>query len=204
MKARDKYCVYWEERIGYNFKKEFDIYKYLCGNMKRKSQLRKIDDEMRFETYSAWERYVKSRFVGQNPDRLMEFSKFLNMHRRKEKTVDAISLNFFLPFYIAIMAGIFVPDIMKMDWAVLGKFAIEIVNIFMLAQRWVEKVFVILVMVVLVLLIMVFMIIIGFMIIGPLIPMFKDIFRSGLVFGFYDDYIKIVESTIKEMSCKEK
>lgn len=75
------------ENIGirwhnFDFQLEKDIYCYLCCNRMKKRALKKLNDELKFVSYSRWKQYVYRKYENCNKDELIEFSRYLNQRIR--------------------------------------------------------------------------------------------------------------------------
>lgn len=202
MKKRNTYEEYWRERLDYNFKQEFNIYKCLCGKMRWKKQLSKITDEKNFTSYLSWKRNIKVRCECLSIEELIEFLRYLNLHKREEKISDTLNINFFLSFYVALLAGVFVPAILKIDWVAVGTVLIDCVKLLFVAQSNLDRIIIMVAFVMLTLLLLSLLIGVTFMFMAPLFLVIKDIFRAELIAGFYVDYMEIIKEKIREKECK--
>lgn len=120
------------------------------------------------------------------------------MHKRGEKVTRTINVNFLLAFYAAVIAGNFVPVLMKINWAGLGTIVIECIKLFFVAQSSLEKILIAVVCLMIIVLILVYVAGIILIILSSLIPLFKDIFKSELIANFYIDYMEILNNIISE------
>lgn len=71
----------------YNFDFQFEkaIYDYLCCKRVKKKMLRKLDEDLKFESYQQWKQYVVDRYQKLSVAKLTEFSRFLNQEIRDLK-----------------------------------------------------------------------------------------------------------------------
>ena len=81
MKKKNTYEKYWREKMDYEFKHEFDIYKYLCGKLHCKKQISKVAKGNRFTSYLAWKKNNQDCCRG-GIEELEEFHRYLNMCKR--------------------------------------------------------------------------------------------------------------------------
>lgn len=75
------------EKIGkkwhnFDLKSEKTIYCYLCCIRVGKCKLRKLDYDLRFESYLQWKKYVAYKYQNFDIDELIEFSRYLNQRIR--------------------------------------------------------------------------------------------------------------------------
>lgn len=71
------------KNYGFNFKKEFNKYLFLCGERIKKSQWKKLDDNDKFYTYEQWETSIKTKYSVYSIKALEQFYKYLNHCQRK-------------------------------------------------------------------------------------------------------------------------
>lgn len=71
----------------YNFDFQFEkaIYDYLCCKRVKKKMLRKLDENLKFESYQQWKQYVVNKYQKLSVAKLTEFSRFLNQEIRDLK-----------------------------------------------------------------------------------------------------------------------
>lgn len=65
---------------NFDFKLEQSIYYYVCCLRGRGRTLRKLDKELKFESYQEWKQYIWDKYKSVDKDKLIEFSRYLN-HR---------------------------------------------------------------------------------------------------------------------------
>lgn len=68
-----------EECYGFDFKLEKNIYCYLCCVRMNSLKLRNLKAEFRFDFYQQWKRYVRNNNEKFDKDKLIEFSRYLNL-----------------------------------------------------------------------------------------------------------------------------
>lgn len=76
-----------EKYYNFNIQKELIIYKYLCKTKYYKKKFKKLQSDLKFDTYCEWENYVKEKHKDLSDEKLLEFSKFLNLQKRNERPV---------------------------------------------------------------------------------------------------------------------
>lgn len=72
---------------GFDFQLEKNIYCYLCSYKMKKRNLKKVNEKLRFVSYSQWKQYICTKYENYNSDELMEFSRYLNQRIRKIKPI---------------------------------------------------------------------------------------------------------------------
>lgn len=71
--------VIGKEEYNFDFQLEKNIYKNLCCIHVKKKHIRKLKQEnLKFNTYSAWKKYIFNKYKNCNREQLLEFSKYLN------------------------------------------------------------------------------------------------------------------------------
>lgn len=166
--------------------------------MRKKKEIRKIPEENLFDTYAAWETYVKSHLEKQEVEKLNEFFRFLKNLSRRVGYENTINNNLILPFCVGLMTGCFIPLLFKIDWNFVTDIQVLIVEKFSLIQETSGRMkanflFGLFVFYGL----SIFVAVIG-LCIYLIFSVCKDIFSSRLKRGFYEDYIEIVNDVIKE------
>lgn len=101
----EKMIIGWEKKQRekefeniFDEKKEYKIYKYLCGKkirnwkgiLSRKCCI--VEENELFHTYKEWEEHVWQKYKGLNNDQMREFQKFLNQKKRVESQVTKTKL----------------------------------------------------------------------------------------------------------------
>lgn len=66
----------------FDFGLERNIYCYLCCIRVKSRKLRKLNKELKFESYQQWNKYVRNKYENFNKDILIEFSRYLNQEIR--------------------------------------------------------------------------------------------------------------------------
>lgn len=193
MGKRKRYREYWKERLNYDYNKEYNIYKYLCGGMRHKWQEKKVPKEKRFETYSAWKEHVIACYETRDLDKLKEFRRYLNRCRRVEKSTKGMPNALILPLYSAFATQI----LTKIDWTVMldasKKFADD-----MIEYGWDVEI----IMSILFIMWLVIVIVFGLLIFIPIVVMIINILKAAIMEGetesFYEDYIEIMDEVITQ------
>ena len=101
MKDKDYYRpkIYWDKH--FDFKEEFMIYQYLCGNLKKKRTRKKVKEK--FIYYKDWKHYVKEKYKEMDEQLLQEFLRYLNTKKRWEASeTERISI-IWIPFLIVVI-----------------------------------------------------------------------------------------------------
>lgn len=62
----------------FDFVLERNIYCYLCCIRVKSRKLRKLNKELKFESYQQWNKYVRNKYEKFDKDSLSEFSRYLN------------------------------------------------------------------------------------------------------------------------------
>lgn len=109
MKKRKKLVympkAHWKETMGFDIEKEFEIYQYLCGTLKSKRKINKIDEQKQFRKYKLWKNYVEETLQKCNGDQLEEFYHFLKLNEMECEMDGGMNTSFLLPFSIAFVSG---------------------------------------------------------------------------------------------------
>lgn len=92
----DNIGIRWYE---FDFQSEKNIYCYLCCDKMKKRALKKLDEKLKFVSYSQWKQYICNKYENYNKDELIEFSRYLNQKIRNIKPGREY-LNIILPCFI--------------------------------------------------------------------------------------------------------
>ncbi len=74
-----------KEYYDFDFLEEKNIYKYLCRRHMKKNSIKKMDNNLKFETYEQWKRYIFNKYKDYQNEKLIEFSYFINQKIRDVK-----------------------------------------------------------------------------------------------------------------------
>lgn len=66
------------ENYNFDYKKEIEIYRFLCGEKMNNKQFNGLNVHEQFSTYTEWENYVANKYTNYPIDGLKEFSRYLN------------------------------------------------------------------------------------------------------------------------------
>ena len=108
---------YWKNAIGFDIKKEFLIYQFLCGKLRWARQVKKIDEEKRFTEYKSWRKYVEGNLTECDADRLMEFYHFLKLREIECNINMGTDTSLWIPVMVALFSGIIVQCVFMMSEA---------------------------------------------------------------------------------------
>lgn len=72
---------------NFDFQSEKNIYCYLCCDKMKKRALKKLDEKLKFVSYSQWKQYICDKYENYNKDELIEFSRYLNQRIRRIKPI---------------------------------------------------------------------------------------------------------------------
>lgn len=75
-KTLDEIGKRWHD---FNFKSEKTIYLYLCCKHIKRKELRNLNDDMKFKEYRQWKDYICDKYQNCSKDKLIEFSRYLNL-----------------------------------------------------------------------------------------------------------------------------
>lgn len=64
---------------NFDFKSEKIIYYYLCCKQIKKKELQNLNDDLKFVEYRQWKHYICDRYQNCSKDKLIEFSRYLNL-----------------------------------------------------------------------------------------------------------------------------
>ena len=199
MGKKKRYREYWKKRLNYDYEKEYNIYKYLCGGMRHKRQEKKIPKERRFEAYSTWKEYVISCYETRDLEKLKEFRRYLNRCRRAEKSTKGTLNALILPLYSAFTTQVLV----KIEWADISNVN-EVFANNMIGYGWdVETI-----MSILAIIWIAIVVVLGLLILTPMFFMVMNIVRTAISEGeieaFYEDYIEIIDEVIAQKETASK
>ena len=74
-----------KENFNFDYNKELDAYKYLCGKRMVKRRYKALQENLKFSSYREWSEYIMERYKDYSVDSLSEFSRFLNQGLRNTK-----------------------------------------------------------------------------------------------------------------------
>lgn len=104
---------YWEKE-KFDSNTEFLYYQCLCGNIKGKTKINKIDEHNRFRDYKSWRQHIEEILKGYDEDKISEFYHFIKLRERQCDIYMGMNLSMFAPFMVALVAGILVQFEMEM------------------------------------------------------------------------------------------
>ena len=83
-KTLDEIGKRWHD---FDIKSEKIIYCYLCCNRYRliNKKLRNLNDDLKFEEYRQWKYYICNKYQNYSKEKLIEFSRYLNLKIRNIK-----------------------------------------------------------------------------------------------------------------------
>ncbi len=187
---------YWKNAIGFDIKKEFLIYQFLCGKLRWAREVKKIDEEKRFTEYKSWRKYVEGNLTECDTDRLMEFYHFLKL-REIECNIDiGMDTSLWLPVMVTLFAGIMVQCILMMSEA--GT-SIDFGFIQELMQKGLSGILWACIGLIVILFFIV--IILAFVTLMPLVLLYtvvKPHIKSKYMIAFWRDYLEITEAVMAE------
>ena len=193
MGTRKTYREYWKRMLNYDYEKEYNIYKYLCGGMRHKWQEKKIAEERRFKTYSDWKEYVMTCYKTSDLNELKEFYRYLKRGRRIEKSAKGIPNGIILPLCVAAVTTI----VTDASWRKIFGDSLEVIHSLVDTYGWSLIVGIILGIIFIVCIILVVLVI--FVPIFFLITkMFNTAISEGEIEAFYEDYIEIIDEVIAQ------
>lgn len=99
--SRSLDCI-GKRRYGFNFPLERDIYCYLCCVRMKKKYIKKLDTNLKFNSYCEWKQYVNNKYTNFNNEELIEFSRYLNQMSRNIKPGKEY-WNLFIPVIMTII-----------------------------------------------------------------------------------------------------
>lgn len=164
---------------GFDFVSERNIYCYLCCYHIKRRELRKLQDNLKFDTYRQWKRYVNNKYFNLSKEQLVEFSRYLNCEIR--------NISSFRKYW-----DIITPILLSILFAKICEAIISIYSEFLGTQ--------IEIMLLITLLLEVLII----MILTPIIiKMMYPFFDSNIDENFYTDYKEIIDEIIVSKTSKE-
>lgn len=196
MGKRKTYREYWKRMLNYDYGKEYNIYKYLCGGMRHKWQEKKIAEERRFKTYSDWKEYVMACYKTSDLNELKEFYRYLKRGRRIEKSARGIPNGIILPLSVALITTIATDA----SWRNIFSESLKVIRSFVdmygmsLIAGIISIVGGIIFLVCIILVVLVILVPIFFLIMKVL----KTAISEGEIEAFYEDYIEIVDEVIAQ------
>lgn len=204
MGKRKRYREYWKERLNYDYNKEYDIYKYLCGGMRHKWQEKKIPKEKRFEAYTAWKEHVIACYETKDLDKLKEFRRYLNRCSRMEKSTKGMPNNIMLPLCISLITTI----VTDASWENMFGESLNVIGNFAETYGMSLKVGILSIIGVIIFIVCVILVVLTIFI--PIFFLIMKVFITAISEGetesFYEDYIEIMDEVItqKEALSEEK
>lgn len=87
------------------------IYNFLCDKKIKSKIMKKVPANKQFDTYSAWENYVKSLYSNAPLGELKEFKKYLNNKSRSNNNHNNWTNNILIPITITIISVVITPFI---------------------------------------------------------------------------------------------
>ena len=196
MGKRKTYREYWKRMLNYDYGKEYNIYKYLCGGMRHKWQEKKIAEERRFKTYSDWKEYVMTCYKTNNLNELKEFYRYLKRGRRIEKSAKGIPNGIILPLCVALITTIATDA----SWRNMFGESLEVIRSFVdmhgmnLIVGIISIILGIIPIVCIILVVLVILVPIFFLI----TKMFNTAISEGEIEAFYEDYMEIIDEVIAQ------
>jgi hypothetical protein len=94
--------MYWKRMLGYDYNSEVNIYKFLCGEIKRRKKI-KIPVGKQFKSYSAWKNYLRLSYNKKELGEIKEFYRYLNYMKRVQNTTYGLNDTFIIPFVVALI-----------------------------------------------------------------------------------------------------
>lgn len=113
-----------------------NIYNNLCLRRVSNKELKKIDNTLKFTTYSEWKQYIYNKYKDYDKEFLSEFSRYLNQGIRNMQPIREYSTLFF-PIIIALATNelfkkaLEINDILS-DFSALVNIVIGLILIFIL------------------------------------------------------------------------
>jgi hypothetical protein len=108
-KEKISYKLYWERMLGYNYDTEFAIYNFLSDKKVKSKIMKKVPANKQFDTYFAWENYVRSLYSNAPLGELKEFKKYLNNKSRSNNNHTNLTNNILIPITITIISLVITP-----------------------------------------------------------------------------------------------
>lgn len=71
-----------KRRYDFDFQLEKIIYCWVCCLYVKKKKLKKLDNNLKFNSYKQWKEYIQNKYSSCNNETLFEFSKYLNQRIR--------------------------------------------------------------------------------------------------------------------------
>lgn len=99
---------------NFDFYSEKNIYCYLCCVDSRKKKIKKLDEKLKFVSYSQWKQYICNKYENYDKDELEEFSRYLNQRIRNIKPGREY-LNIILPCFITLAFTISIDKILDLN-----------------------------------------------------------------------------------------
>ena len=104
---------YWRKK-GFDSNREFLIYQYLCGRLRRQSKINKIDKSKQFRTYKSWKEHIEGIVNAYKEDELSEFYHFIILRERACDIDISVSTSLLLPIVVALIGGIVAQNVIYM------------------------------------------------------------------------------------------
>ena len=189
MKKRKKLVykpkAYWKETVGFDIEKEFEIYKYLCGTLRSKRKINRIDEQKRFRKYNLWKKYVEETLQKCDVEQLEEFYHFLKLNKMECEMDGGMNTSLLVPLIVALISGVLVQSVFSIEKVTilipsefnysLGVYVVGSVILYILGT-----------------------LLAGAMLMGAFWAAMKPFIKNKYRMAFWRDYIGIVKAAIKE------
>ncbi len=103
-----------KSRYKFEFNLEKNIYSNLCLCRIKKKELKKIENKLKFTTYSEWKHYIYNKYKDYDKEFLSEFSRYLNQGIRNIQPGREY-LNLAIPIILTIVFTEFIERILEIN-----------------------------------------------------------------------------------------
>lgn len=159
----------------FDFQLERAIYCYLCCKRMKRKNLRKLDENLKFDSYHQWKQYICNKYKTFDKERLIEFSRYLNLGLRNikpNKEYVNLIIQCFVPVALSIIADKFLD--LNFESSGISFISFLIVRI-VLIGFWVMSIF------------------------DIIITTFTPIIENNIDLNMYIDYKEIIDGIVNEM-----
>lgn len=167
-----------DKNYDFILKRERIIYSYLCCKYINKKEMKKIEENLKFQSYKEWKEYITKKYNKCDVDSLVEFRRLLNQLKRNIAP-SSTYLGFCFPAVLALILSksadmlwsLNINEVELTDWRVFAIYAI--VYIFAIGLVMIP-------------------------VMGILLAIIFPIMNNDLEENLYNDYIEVIDELIKD------
>lgn len=185
-----------EKEHNFDSRKELTIYQYLCGSPLKKRVIKRIDEDKRFKTYSAWRTYVEGKYSNAEEKQLEEFRRYLTYRKRTITGLSSWWNTCFIPLLIAVIGAVLLNNLEE-KFPSINMNSVKYVVEVLLQVKLMYKIVIALFGVLVILLYAVVYLMIPASMFFMMYQILKTTIENEQESAFYEDYIEIIVDLIK-------